>query len=311
MVVVPQPKPPAGDEFAPLDDFRPAATSGKAIASFVLGLLSAPTCCLTSIPAALLGMFGLIDINNPKKNLKGKWIAISGLVMGCLGSILLVFAIPIAVLLPAVQAAREAARRAQCVNNMKQIGLAILNYESTNGCFPPAATYDASGKPLLSWRVLILPYMEQSPLFGRFHLDEPWDSPNNKPLSDVSITAFRCPSEVAPAALTTYQVFVDPRSLFTGEPTGVAGRDVPDGNGSTILVVEGANPVPWSKPDELSVESLTDPALGAGSKHPGGFNVLMADGSVRFFKSSPARPFDRQQLEALITRNGHEPVTVP
>src|SRR5271166_372859 len=98
--------------------------------------------------------------------------------------VIAIIAMLIALLLPAVQAAREAARRAQCTNNLKQIALAMHNYASANNCFPPAATYTRDGKPLLSWRVLILPYLEQASLYNQFHLDEAWDSPNNKPLGD-------------------------------------------------------------------------------------------------------------------------------
>ena len=220
----------------------------------------------------------------------------------------------IALLLPAVQAAREAARRAQCVNNLKQIGLAIMNYESSYGCFPPAATFDASGKPLLSWRVLILPYMEQNVLYGKFHLDEPWDSPNNKPLSDTVIRTFQCPSDAdtPPGPLTTYQVIVDPRSLFTGKPVGVNVREVTDGTSNTVAVVEAETPVPWAKPEDVPFAATNDPMMmGIGSKHPGGFNALFADGSVRFIKSSPTTPFSMKTLEAIVTRNGGEIFNMP
>src|SRR5437588_6801844 len=102
----------------------------------------------------------------------------------------------VALLLPAVQAAREAARRAQCTNNLKQIGLAMHNYHSSNNCFPPAFTTDRDGKPLLSWRVLLLPYLECSSLYANFHLDEPWDSPHNRPLVNQMPSVFACPSDL-------------------------------------------------------------------------------------------------------------------
>jgi hypothetical protein len=92
------------------------------------------------------------------------------------------------------------------------------NYASANGSFPPAAAYDANGKPLRSWCVLILPYMDQASVFQRFHLDEAWDSPHNMPLSAQVPTVFRCPSEVMPEGLTTYGVVVDPSSMFTAIP---------------------------------------------------------------------------------------------
>jgi hypothetical protein len=86
----------------------------------------------------------------------------------------------VALLLPAVQAAREAARRTQSTNNLKQLILGLLNYESANGHFPPHASYSPDGKPLLSWRVHILPYLEEQALYSQFRLDEPWDSEHNQ-----------------------------------------------------------------------------------------------------------------------------------
>jgi prepilin-type processing-associated H-X9-DG protein len=308
-LIVPQPKPLAEGEFAPLHERRPTQTSGKAIASFVLGLCSFVCCLFTGIPAIILGILGLGDINNPKKNVSGSGLAITGIVIGSLGVVLA--PVLIALLLPAVQAAREAARRAQCVNNLKQINLAILNYDSANDCFPPAAIYDENGKPLLSWRVSILPYLEQTALYNKFHLNEPWDSPHNKPLGDELVAVYKCPTDAEPGVNTKYQVVVDPRSMFTGKPKGVTIREVTDGTSNTLLVVEASNSVPWSKPEDLTLSSLDDPASGAGSKHPGGFNASMADGSVRFIKSSPTNPINSQLLRGMATRNGGEIVNIP
>ena len=108
--------------------------------------------------------------------------------------VIAIIAVLIALLLPAVQSAREAARRAQCVNNLKQIGLAMHNYASANGGFPPAAIVDPRGKPLLSWRVAILPYLDANPLYAKFKLDEPWDSPHNKELLKYMPAVYGCPS---------------------------------------------------------------------------------------------------------------------
>jgi prepilin-type processing-associated H-X9-DG protein len=311
VVIVPQANPYAPPEFAPAYDAGPPQTSGKAIASFILGLCSFMFCLITGIPAVIFGILGLGDINNPKKNFTGKWMAISGIVMGSLGAVVIVPAVLIALLLPAVQAAREAARRAMCTNNLKQIGLAMMNYESTYGCFPPAAVYDADGKPLLSWRVLLLPYMDQEVLYKRYHLNESWDSPNNKPLGETTLSVYQCPSEPELGIGTKYQVFVDPRAMFTGKPAGVTIRQITDGTSSTFLVVEAKNPVPWSKPEDLEIAPLNDPTLGVGSKHPGGFNALMADGGVRFIKSGSTNPISSQLLQGLATRNGAEIVNVP
>jgi prepilin-type processing-associated H-X9-DG protein len=210
-----------------------------------------------------------------------------------------------ALLLPAVQAAREAARRAQCVNDLKQIGLALHNYHSTNDTFTPQAIKSKDGKPLLSWRVAILPYIEHQDLYNQFHLDEPWDSPHNKGLIGRMPPTYACPSRsrVEPG-MTTYKAFAGPGTLF--DPTRKVGmRDVTDGTSLTLAVVEGKTPVIWTKPEDIPFDPKANPSLlDAGSTHPGGFNVLMADGSVRFIKNTIAV----QVFWALITRAGGEVV---
>src|SRR5206468_6219088 len=121
----------------------------------------------------------------------------------------------IALLLPAVQAAREAARRAQCVNNLKQIGLAMHNYHSSKDSLPPSAIVDKDGKPLLSWRVAILPYIEQQPLYDKFKLDESWDSPNNRQLLKYMPAVYFCPSTPKSQPFTTpYRGFVGNGAFF-------------------------------------------------------------------------------------------------
>jgi prepilin-type processing-associated H-X9-DG protein len=275
-----------------------ARTSGKAIASLVLGLLSLLCTFFTGIPAIILGALGLSDIDRSRGGLRGKGMAISGMILGGIGSV----GVLIGLLLPAIQAAREAARRTQCVNNLKQIGLAMHNYLSANGSFPPTAINDANGKPLLSWRVAILPFIDQQGLYEEFKLDEPWDSLHNQALIARMPSVYLCPSDGPDTQHTArYQVIVGPGTLFEGEK-GIRLNEVTDGTSNTLLVVEAKAQVPWTKPDDIPVNSLT---AGVRSKHPGGFNVLMADGSVRFFKLT----MNPNVLQALATRNGGEVVS--
>ena len=212
----------------------------------------------------------------------------------------------IASLVPATQSARAAARRSQCVNNLKQIGLANHNYHSVNNVLPMQAITDKDGKPLLSWRVAILPYLEQGELYNKFKLDEPWDSPNNKPLIKEMPQVYLCPDRRNPEpGTTTYRVFVGKGALFEeGEATGF--QNVLDGTSNTIMVVESKDAVPWTKPDDLKFDMEAKPSLyGAASPHPGGFNTLFADGSVRFIKNSVSL----QVFKALITRGSGEVVS--
>jgi prepilin-type processing-associated H-X9-DG protein len=279
-------------------------TSGKAIASLVLGICSLLCTIVTGIPAIVLGCLGLVDIERSRGARTGKGMAVTGIVLGSIGSTLMLFGVLVAMLLPAVQAAREAARRSQCINNLKQIGLAMHNYHAVYETLPPAATLGPDGRPLLSWRVLLLPYLGEEALYQQFKLDEPWDSPNNRPLLAKMPRAYACPSNrlpTSPAELTTYCVLVGPGTLFEG-PGGTPFRDVTDGTSNTLMVVESTQAASWSQPGTDLAYTPKAPIAGLGSPHPGGFDALFADGSVRFLKDSTAPA----TLDALITRNGGE-----
>jgi len=203
---------------------------------------------------------------------------------------------------PAQAEPDEGQARAQSVNNLKQIGLAMHNFVSTSGNFPPPAI-TADGKPTLSWRVAILPFLDQQELYSKFHLDEPWDSPHNKLLLN------RMPDVYAPVIKkndprdsTYYQVFAGPGSIFDGDD-GVKIQDITDGTSNTILVVEASKPVPWTKPVDLPF-AKAKPLPKVGGMFKGGFNAGLADGSVRFIKTE----IDTDLFRALITRNGGEVV---
>jgi prepilin-type processing-associated H-X9-DG protein len=208
------------------------------------------------------------------------------------------------IIMPAVRIVREGEQWRVCPNNLKQIGLAMYNYHDRHGCFPAAATYDDRGRPLLSWRVTILPFMEQESLYREFHLNEPWYSPHNKTLLGKMPAAFACPhneDREGWAAMSTYQVIVGPQTMFTGGTAGVRRDDVTDGTANTILVVETNDLAPWTAPH--AVAFLSASSLGTcGSAHPGGLNAAMADGAIRFIKST----IDPDVLWSLMTRNGGE-----
>jgi prepilin-type processing-associated H-X9-DG protein len=306
-LIIPKSEFAAGDEFAGLESAG-TTTSGKAIASLVLGITSLICMVFTGLPAIILGCLGLNDINRSKGRIKGSGLAVGGIVLGGLGSSLVMVAVLAALLLPAVQAAREAARRMQCVNNLKQIGLAVHNYHSAFDRLPPQCSRDAEGRPLLSWRVHLLPFVEEQNLYNQFHLDEPWDSPHNKALVAQIPRVYLCPTEPTTPGqgTTTYQVVAGPKTLFPDPEhfpsrDGVRFADVTDGTSNTLLVAESKEPVPWTAPEDMSAAGGIHP----GSHHPNGFNALFADGSVRFIKYvvSPA------VIDALLTRAGGEVVS--
>jgi len=197
---------------------------------------------------------------------------------------------------------REAEHRAECVNNLKRIGLAFHGYNGAHGHLP-GNIIDKDGKPLLSWRVAILPYMDEQALYDKFKLDEPWDSPHNKPLLDRMPEFLLCPSRSqSDPTLTHYLGFEGKRALFE-KGAKIRFKDVYDGTSNTLAVVEAEEGTPWTKPSDLPFDEAAPPSLyGAGSKHPGGFNALKVDGSTRFIKKSIGPLI----FKVLITRNGGE-----
>ena len=183
-------------------------------------------------------------------------------------------------------------------NNLKQLALAMHNYQDTYGSFPPAAHTDKAGKPLLSWRVLILPYIEEAELYKEFKLDEPWDGPNNKKLLDRMPKVFAAGDKAG--SNTYYRVFHGKGAAFEGAK-GTKIGDFTDGTSNTILIVEADTPVPWSKPEELAFDAKKDlPKVGGLDKD--NFFAVFADGAVRSFPKT----IDKDKLKAYITRNGGE-----
>ena len=215
-----------------------------------------------------------------------------------------VIGILVALLLPAVQAAREAARRSQSTNNMKQIGLAMHNYHDAHKSLPARASFDNDGKPLLSWRVHILPYLEQQQLYEKFHLDEPWDSEHNKTLIPLMPPIYRNPSSGPGPSLATYCVPTGEGTIFEGKE-GTKFAQIKDGTSNTAMLLEVNSDaaVTWTKPDDWEYDA-DDPLAGLGEAHPGGFEVLMADGSVHFI----AETVDTTMFRALLTKSGGERV---
>lgn len=202
----------------------------------------------------------------------------------------------------AVGKVREAAARAQSQNNLKQIAIALHSYHDVHGSLPPAAVVDKKGKPVLSWRVLILPYIEQNDLYQKFKLDEPWDSPNNIKLLDQmpKTYALSTPTK-AKANETHYRVFVGNGAAWD-YLKGSKLQEFLDGTSNTILVVTAADAVPWTKPDELEFDPEKDMKKLLGFVESSVCSAAFGDGSVRALSKSIAG----KTLNALITRGGGE-----
>ena len=223
------------------------------------------------------------------------WILIRVLAYG---AVILVF---ILMLLPAKRSAREAARRNSCMNNLKQISLALINYESANGAYPPAYTVDADGRPLHSWRTLILPYMEQLPLYQSIDLTKPWDDPANEHAYNSMPEVYGCPSDPTANAnkhFTTYLAVVTPDSAIrTADSLSFNEISAPS---ETLLVIDAApsQATHWMSPVDADEKLLlnVDPKLKR--QHNGDLCLATyADGHT-YPHSGKINP---QALRAMIT----------
>lgn len=193
-----------------------------------------------------------------------------------------------------------AARRDTSKNNMKQLMLAHHNFHDVHNHFPAAVNNDKDGKPGLSWRVHLLPFLDQAPLFNAFHLDEPWDSEHNKKLVRMMPAVFRSPGSRADQFKTNYVGLRNENSMLSGD-TGVRIRDTTDGTANTFMFVEAddEHAVIWTRPDDL-VFDPEHPAAGLVSPSLlSGFLAAMTDASIRVISAD----IDLQVLERLVIRN--------
>ena len=226
----------------------------------------------------------------------------------------------------AVSQAREASRRSSCNCNLKSFGLAMHNYHDKYGSFPPAFVLGPDGRKWHSWRVLLLPFLEEGKLYEEYRFDEPWDGPNNRKLLEKMPQIFACPSrprETNSATLlaigllactdgpgpsvkngfTSYAAVFGRDCAFRGDRP-VTSKEITDGTSNTLLIGECTRTkIPWTKPDDVYIElhpTLGD-ADGFSGPH-GGVYFLVADGAVRFVNLTTAQA----TVNALFTRNGGE-----
>jgi prepilin-type processing-associated H-X9-DG protein len=226
--------------------------------------------------------------------------------------VLIVFGIlgvGVALLLPAVRSAREPARRNQCKSQMRQIALALHQYAEQHGGLPPAYTTDSDGRPLHSWRTLILPYLEEARLYNSIDLTKPWDDPVNAEAFKTKLEIYQCPSAPwEPDNRTAYLAVVTPESCIQAtEPRKFS--DVTDGTPRTLIVIEvdEEHAVPWMSPvdaDEATVLGLCGPE--SRTPHPQGVQAAFVDGSVRFIHEGMPGKVRR----ALISIAGNDEVSL-
>ena len=209
--------------------------------------------------------------------------------------------------------ANASALRARDANNMAQIAMAMMMYESDHGSLPPAYVTDANGKPLYSWRVLLLPYLEQNVMYEAWHKDEAWDSPHNMRLSKKVLSSYSTPSSnKLTQPFTNYVVVQGEETPFQPGGKGIHLREIRDGLSNTIVVVSLADSdIHWSEPRDLNFSTLpmqinSSETGGISSKLPNGAHVGFADGSVHFLPDAT----DSTTLRSFLTRDGGEAVSL-
>jgi hypothetical protein len=232
------------------------------------------------------------------------WIVV---VIGGLGAMFVCGGILLALLLPAVQAAREAARRMQASNHMKQLSLALHNYHDVYSTFPPAVVTDEQGNPLYSGRVLLLPFLEEEEqsLFEEFDKTKAWDSPENLMISETVLKVFSDPSgDQALNGKTDFLFVTGTGTIFAGAASFRL-ADLTDGASNTLMLIEVADSgIKWAEPRDIDI---SQPMSFPKGNHPGGNLAAFADGSVRFIPKSIS-PTD---VRGASTIAGSEVVDLP
>jgi hypothetical protein len=240
-------------------------------------------------------------------------------------AMLVLILVLVGLLLPAVQSSRENSRRAACMNNMAQIGKALMGHVRQHGSLPAAASSQAPGLPPRSWRLMLLPFLDELPLYQAYRHDQPWNAPKNLNLAQlIQFYVYGCPSEPSssPNDLTcSYFAVVGPQAAFLPDQERDR-RDITDPKQHTIMLVEyGNRGVPWLKPEDLpfdeAVELLSAPSASAlfhAAPRQVGLlerdemhqvvHVLFADGRC----GSLTVPISRELATALLTINGGEPI---
>jgi hypothetical protein len=234
--------------------------------------------------------------------------AIAWSVAGLIGVVLLF----VMLLPPACAIPRFVADRAQCRNNLRVLGIAMHSYHDAYGSFPPAYLADRNGRPMHSWRVLLLPFMDHRDLYQTYRFDEPWDGPHNQSLASRMPEGFHCPADTDSRSNTSYFVVVGPKTVFPGsKPVRIA--DIEDGTSNTILLVEAADSgINWLEPQDMSyVEAVRgiNPKSGWGisSRHKErGAQVVLADGFATFLADETSV----EQLRRLLERDDGLPVSL-
>jgi type II secretory pathway pseudopilin PulG len=284
-------------------------TSSAALTSLILGFASFCGTILTGIPAIIFGIVALVKINRSQGQLRGTGMAVTGICLGFISPAMA--AILAALLLPAVQAAREAARRTESKNHLKVIGLALHNYHETNFIYPPGGIVTQNGQGWHGWQTMLLPYIDRRNVYKKIDFDVPWTDPKNLTPLQAQIDVYQAPGidekiDASGYALSHYAG----NSHVLGKNTRYHIYDFHNGASTAMLAGEAAgNFKPWGHP-----ENWRDPVIGLnkgpdsfGRPSSPGVNILMADGAVRYFSPDT----DPDVLKALANPTDPQVIFAP
>jgi prepilin-type processing-associated H-X9-DG protein len=244
---------------------------------------------------------------------RGNWQAAAVIGLFVIGLGIALYAFYQSIGKPALVAANQAAAKQRCQSNLRRIGQAILAYEEANGSFPPAYTVDAAGKPMHSWRVLILPYLgpQEKALYQQINMSEPWDSPQNATLNGRMPKVFASPLDDNALASheSSYVVITGAKTMFP-DTASRKRSEIKDDLRSTIMVVEVlSSGHGWMDPTDYMSDGLIDYQIGGdlGGNHNRGATILFADGDARFLSDTTPS----EELQGMATVAGGESVDLP
>lgn len=197
----------------------------------------------------------------------------------------------------------ESGQADACQDQLRRIALALAQYRAEHGHLPPPCTQDASGRPLHSWRALILPYLPGTgAVSGRYRYDEPWDGPNNRRLHGEACAAFRCPADDGvDSATTSYLAIVGPGAAWHNS----ADEAATDGQERLLIVEVSGSNIRWYEPLDLPAESLRPAAhegVAAGNTLAARHRVRGASGAFAVFASGQVRFIDADVDAELLHR---------
>lgn len=271
---------------------------------------------LVTVPSSDFGSQPRAPVHRPtpsSSSAKAIILVVAVAIVGVVG-IFAIAGLLIALLVPSINLAQRSATQSKCADNLRRIGEALQRYHDANGRFPPAYVTDANGARMHSWRVLLLPYFgdQEKLLYERYDFTKPWDSPENRALTQRMPAVYGCPDDRdGEFGDTSYMLVLGQGAVFEADRS-VSRGDITDGLADTILVVESVGAgVSWLAPTDLDLNTMPlhvnrGQRGGICSQHAsGGANVLMADGSVR---SLPDH-LSAEDVRAMITIDGRDAVS--